>query len=167
VEHRPLSTAEFERFVAVLDYPMFVVTTTDGAEQSGCLVGFTTQTSIDPPRLLVCLSEENHTFGVACGAELLAVHRLGVDQHRLAEVFGGQTGDQSDKFAEVRWRSGPAGVPVLEDCPAHVVGRILQRWPMGDHVGFLLAPIALDAPDVEPEPLTLDDVEDIDPGHPA
>ena len=125
MEHRALSTAEFGRFVGALDYPMFVVTATDGAEHSGCLVGFTTQTSIDPPRFLVCLSEKNHTFRVAQGAQVLAVHWLGGDQHRVAEVFGGETGDQSDKFAHVRWRPGPAGVPVLEDCPAYVVGRVL------------------------------------------
>jgi flavin reductase (DIM6/NTAB) family NADH-FMN oxidoreductase RutF len=164
---RPLTTSEFDRFVGDLDYPMFVVTTTDGRDRSGCLVGFTTQTSIDPPRFLVCLSEKNHTYRVARGADLLAVHLLGDDQHDLAEVFGGETGDKTDKFTQVRWRAGPEGVPVLEDCPTYVVGRILDRTPMGDHVGFLLEPVAVDATDSASEPLTLDDVEDVDPGHPA
>jgi flavin reductase (DIM6/NTAB) family NADH-FMN oxidoreductase RutF len=164
---RPLTTAELDRFVGDLDYPMFVVTTTDGAERSGCLVGFTTQTSIDPPRFLVCLSEKNHTYRVAHGAELLAVHLLGEDQHDLAEVFGSETGDETDKFTQVRWRSGPGDVPVLEDCPTYVVGRILERRPMGDHVGFLLEPVEVDARTEDADPLTLDDVEDVDPGHPA
>jgi flavin reductase (DIM6/NTAB) family NADH-FMN oxidoreductase RutF len=167
MDGRPLSTAEFDTFIEGLDYPMFVVTTTDGVERSGCLVGFTTQTSIDPPRFLVCLSERNHTFRVAQGATWLVVHRLGSDQHGLAEVFGGETGDQTDKFAGVRWRAGPGGVPVLVECPAHIVGRVLDRRPLGDHVGFLLEPVAVEAPPDEPEPLTLDDVEDVDPGHPA
>ncbi|MGY2873860.1 flavin reductase (DIM6/NTAB) family NADH-FMN oxidoreductase RutF [Marmoricola sp. URHA0025 HA25] len=170
MDPRPLSTAEFDEFAEPLDYPMFVVTATDGTEPSGCLVGFTTQTSIDPPRFLVCLSEKNHTFRVARDADLLAVHRLGDDQHGLAEVFGGETGDQTDKFARVRWRRGPAGVPVLEDCPAYVVGRVLARQPMGDHTGFLLEPVAVaaeDGDDHESDPLTLDDVTDVDPGHPA
>jgi flavin reductase (DIM6/NTAB) family NADH-FMN oxidoreductase RutF len=167
MDGRPLTTAEFDAFVEGLDYPMFVVTTAAGDERSGCLVGFTTQTSIDPPRFLACLSEKNHTYRVAEGATWLVVHRLGEDQHRLAEVFGGETGDEVDKFAQVRWRPGPEGVPVLVDCPAYVVGRILDRHPVGDHVGFLLEPVAIDALADEPEPLTLDDVEDVDPGHPA
>ena len=164
---RPLDTAEFGAFVEGLDYPMFVVTTTDGDELSGCLVGFTTQASIDPPRFLVCLSEKNRTFRVAQRAAWLAVHRLGEDQHGLAEIFGGETGDQTDKFAEVRWSAGPGGVPVLLDAPAYVVGRVLERHWLGDHVGFLLEPVAVDAVDVERDPLTLDDVEDVDPGHEA
>lgn len=168
MDGRPLTTAEFDEFVEPLDYPMFVVTTADGNERSGCLVGFTTQTSIEPPRFLVCLSEKNHTLRVAQGAELLAVHVLDAEQHDLAELFGGETGDEVDKFAQVAWRPGPAGVPVLADCPAYVVGRILERRPLGDHVGFLLEPVAVDADtDDEAEPLTLDDVEDVDPGHPA
>jgi flavin reductase (DIM6/NTAB) family NADH-FMN oxidoreductase RutF len=165
---RPLTTGEFDRFAGALDYPMFVVTTTAGAERSGCMVGFTTQTSIDPPRFLACLSDKNHTFRVAQRAELLAVHVLGEDQHELAELFGGETGDEVDKFAKVRWQAGPGGVPVLEDCPTYVVGRILERRPMGDHVGFLLEPVAVDpGTDHDAAPLTLDEVEDVDPGHPA
>jgi flavin reductase (DIM6/NTAB) family NADH-FMN oxidoreductase RutF len=167
MDGRALTTAEFDAFVDGLDYPMFVVTTTDGAERSGCLVGFTTQASIDPPRFLVCLSEKNHTFRVARGATWLAVHRLGGDQHGLAEVFGGETGDDGDKFAQVRWQSGPGGLPLLVDCPAYVVGRVLERHTLGDHTGFLLEPVAIDALAEEPDPLTLDDVADVDPGHPA
>ena len=46
-------TAQFDAFVGGLDYPVFVVTAAHGEERSGCLVGFATQASIDPPRMLV------------------------------------------------------------------------------------------------------------------
>ena len=163
---RPLTTEEFDAFVDGLDYPMFVVTTNDGDELSGCLVGFATQTSIDPPRFLVCLSEKNHTLRVALRAEWLAVHVLEEGQRGLAELFGGETGDQVDKLAACAWHRGPGGVPVLDDCGAYVVGRILEHRPLGDHVGFLLEPIAAQGDDAT-DPLTLQDAEDVDPGHPA
>jgi flavin reductase (DIM6/NTAB) family NADH-FMN oxidoreductase RutF len=162
---RALTTEEFDAFVGGLDYPMFVVTTTDGTERSGCLVGFATQTSIDPPRLLVCLSEKNHTLRVARGAERIAVHVLDEDRHDLAALFGGETGDEVDKFARCEWRPGPGGVPLLDGCTSYVVGRILEHRSLGDHVGFLLEPVAVSGQDAEP--LTLDDVDDVDPGHPA
>jgi flavin reductase (DIM6/NTAB) family NADH-FMN oxidoreductase RutF len=168
-----LSTEEFGAFTAGLDYPMFVVTTTDGTERSGCLVGFTTQTSIDPPRFLACLSDKNHTFRVATGATLLAVHALADDQRELAELFGAETGDEVDKFAQCAWTAGPGGVPILDECPRHLVGRVLARWPLGDHVGFLLEPVEAEAsPDErsvgDPSAaLTLDDVTDLEPGHEA
>src|SRR4051794_41781759 len=50
-----------------LDYPMFIVTVAAGGERAGCLVGFATQCSINPPRFLVCLSDKNRTFRVEIG----------------------------------------------------------------------------------------------------
>lgn len=165
MELSPLSTQDFETFASGLRYPVFVVTTTDGAERAGCLVGYSTQTSIDPPRFLVCLSEANHTLRVAAGAELLAVHVLDRGEHALAELFGGQTGDETDKFARCDWSPGPGGVPLLTECPRYVVGRILERVPLGDHVGHLLEPVAVSGG--EAEPLTTSEAADIRPGHPA
>jgi flavin reductase (DIM6/NTAB) family NADH-FMN oxidoreductase RutF len=162
----PLTAAQFGEFVDGLDTALYVVTTTDGTELSGCLVGFATQTSIDPPRMLVCLSEKNHTLRVALGAELLAVHRLDKDEHGLAELFGGETGDRTDKFARCAWGPGPGGVPLI-DGTTHVVGRILGHRILGDHVGFLLEPVALGGEEPGTDPLTLHDVEDVEPGHSA
>ena len=65
---------QFEELVATLDPPMFVVTARAGDERDGCLVGFATQCSIDPPRFFVCLSEKNRTFA---GRVLARHHDLG------------------------------------------------------------------------------------------
>lgn len=165
---RPLSTEEFDAFVDGIDYPVFVVTAASAAGRAGCLVGFATQTSISPPRLMVCLSEANHTLEVAHGAAYLAVHLLDSADHPLAEVFGGETGDEVDKFAAVAWEEGPAGVPLLTDCRRRLVGRVLLRIPLGDHVGHLLEPVAVVAEDgSRSDVLTVRQVMDIEPGHPA
>jgi flavin reductase (DIM6/NTAB) family NADH-FMN oxidoreductase RutF len=161
-----LSSDEFGSFVAGLDYPMFVVTAAAGERRAGCLVGFTTQVSIDPPRLLVCLSERNHTFGVAQDARLLAIHVLEPGQHDLAELFGSSTGDEVDKFASCTWHAGPEGLPMLDACPRRLVGRVLDTLPFGDHVGFLLQPLSGHEGPVE-QGLTYQQVRDLDPGHDA
>lgn len=162
----PLDTDGFHPFVEGLDYPMFVATTTDGVELSGCLVGFTTQVSINPPRMLVCLSIRNHTYRVARGASLLAVHVLGRDQHSLSELFGEQTGDEIDKFTRCAWTPGPGGVPLLDGSLRLFVGRVLERILLGDHVGFLLEPILVEAGSTV-QGLTFEDVKDMEPGHDA
>jgi flavin reductase (DIM6/NTAB) family NADH-FMN oxidoreductase RutF len=131
----------FNALVSELDYPMFVVTTAAGGEPAGCLVGFATQCSIDPPRFLVCLSKENRTYRVARDAHLLAVHSLPADATDLAELFGGETGDRVDKFAQCEWRPGPGGVPLLERCRNRFVGSVAARADVGDHVAFVLAPV--------------------------
>jgi flavin reductase (DIM6/NTAB) family NADH-FMN oxidoreductase RutF len=159
-----VDTTEFDRFVEGLDYPMFVVTTAHEGRRAGCLVGFATQASIDPPRMLVCLSTTNHTYRLARGAGLLAVHVLDPAQEDLADLFGGVTGDDVDKFARCRWIAGPNGVPLLEDCPRKLVGRVLEQHPYGDHVGFLLDPVDLEVNGTGAG-LSFDQVEDLEPGH--
>ena len=138
----PDATRTFNALVSELDYPMFVVTTAAGSERAGCLVGFATQCSIDPPRFLVCLSKQNRTYRVARGTDVLAVHFLPADAEDLAELFGGQTGDEVDKFALCKWSEGPGGVPLLERCRNRFVGKVVERTDAGDHVAFVLEPIA-------------------------
>jgi len=82
-------TEAFEQLVALLNYPMFVVTTEVGGTPAGCLVGFASQASIHPPRFLVGLSTKNHTFRVAANATHLAVHAFDREHLDVVELFGG------------------------------------------------------------------------------
>ena len=159
-------TENLGALTATLDYPMFVVTAAAGGRRAGCLVGFTTQCSIDPVRFLVCLSRRNHTCRVAADAELLAVHLLGREQRALAELFGTETGDEVDKLARCAWTAGPSGTPLLDDCPNRFLGRVADRFEAGDHLAFLLE--VVDAWAAEPGPLlTFQAVSDLEPGHRA
>lgn len=131
----------FSDLVGDLDYPMMIVTAASPEEQAGCLVGFATQCSINPPRFAVWISRKNHTFRVAREADILAVHFPSAADGSLAALFGGTTGDDVDKFSRCRWRHGPGHVPVLEDCVRWFAGEVIEQFPTEDHVGFLLAPI--------------------------
>lgn len=146
---------------------MFVVTTQADGHASGCLVGFATQTSLRPPRFLVGISKRNHTFGVACQSEHLAVHVLTRREVKLARLFGGQTGDEINKFEYCSWHSGPEGMPILDDAVAWFVGKTLSRIDVGDHVGYLLEPIAGYAQECSENLVTFSDVNDLEPGHEA
>ncbi|MFD0331738.1 flavin reductase family protein [Streptacidiphilus monticola] len=128
-------------------------------------MGFATQCSIDPPRFMVWISKANHTFGVALRAATLAVHLVSPDSG-LPELFGGRTGDEIDKFARVDWSAGPGGVPVLAGASAWFAGHVEGRMDGGDHVGFLLAPLAGEVRSDE-HPIQLSEASDIEPGHPA
>jgi flavin reductase (DIM6/NTAB) family NADH-FMN oxidoreductase RutF len=146
---------------------MFIVTALgrDG-ERAGCLVGFATQCSINPPRFLACISKENRTFDVVRTATTVVVHFLGRAQLPLAELFGGQTGDEVDKFELCAWEPGPEGVPVLADAPGWFAGRVLERHDLGDHEGLWLDPIAAEDRGGALD-LGFQDVRGIDPGHRA
>lgn len=148
---------------------MVVVTTAAGGERAGCLVGFSCQCSIDPPRYAVWISAANHTHRVAMQATHVAVHFLRARDLPVAELFGGETGDTLDKFAAVPWHEGAGGVPLLDEVPDRFAGLVIDRVPGGDHTCFVLQPVAVDVgPDDGWEPLPLSVAATrIDPGHPA
>jgi flavin reductase (DIM6/NTAB) family NADH-FMN oxidoreductase RutF len=162
----PSASQTFTKIAGSLDYPMLVVTATAAGERAGCLVGFSTQASIDPPRFLVCVSDKNRTVRVARRAQALAVHVLPAQAEDLARLFGGQTGDEIDKFTRCRWHAGPRGLPILDECPRWFVGDVIERRALGDHTGFLLEPFA--AHDDGPRSLlAYSRIKDLDPGHEA
>ncbi|MEV3924239.1 flavin reductase family protein [Actinomadura coerulea] len=90
----------------------------------------------------------------------------GEEQRELAALFGERTGDEIDKFARCAWRPGPEGVPLLTGAPRRMVGRIVERAELGDHAGFLLAPIDVTV-EAEAAPLTFRTLPDLEPGHEA
>jgi flavin reductase (DIM6/NTAB) family NADH-FMN oxidoreductase RutF len=155
----------FADLMGGLNYPVFVVTTTAAGERDGCVIGFATQTSVDPARFLACLSRSNRTFRLAREASALAVHLIPRERRDLAELFGGETGDEIDKLARCEWSPGPHDLPILDGCPSWFAGSILSRHDLGDHEGYLLDPIEAR---YEPgELLYFQDVKDIEPGHGA
>jgi flavin reductase (DIM6/NTAB) family NADH-FMN oxidoreductase RutF len=156
--------ATFTSLMGELDYPMFIVTVNAGGERSGCLIGFATQISIHPPRFLIGLSEKNHTARVARDADLFGVHFVSADDGDLAELFGGETGDEVDKFESVAWHEGPGGVPIVEACPNRFVGRVVERLDAGDHEAIVLEPVAAQR-DAEEDELTFHRAKRIEPGH--
>jgi flavin reductase (DIM6/NTAB) family NADH-FMN oxidoreductase RutF len=156
----------FGELVGKLDYSMFIVTVRVGAQRAGCLVGFGCQSSIDPPRFLVCLSRKNHTYRVATDSDVVAVHFVPRRAEALARLFGGCSGDDVDKFAHCGWQPGPDGVPILQECGNWFVGRVLERLDLGDHVGFLLEPVAAHREGNELY-FTFHQAIRIQPGHPA
>ncbi|GGY50066.1 flavin reductase family protein [Streptomyces djakartensis] len=158
-----------DTFIDRLNPDMCVVTAAAGGERAGCLVGFASQCSLRPVRFVVWLSEVNHTFRVARDAEVLAVHLLTREQRSLAELFGGRTGDDTDKFQGLPTREAYGGALVLEDAPAWFVGRIVTRVGGGDHIGFVLDPVEWGGrEEAHAGPLLrLSDALTIEPGHPV
>lgn len=159
--------AAFDALVASMDGAMVVVTTASADGVDGCLVGFHSQCSIDPPHYGVWLSRANRTFELAGRASHLAVHLLGAGDHELARLFGGETGDEVDKLAVVEWAPGLGGVPLLAGAPHRFVGRIVESAAgTGDHDLFVLD--VVDVGDAGPlTPLRLSAAQDIEPGHEA
>jgi flavin reductase (DIM6/NTAB) family NADH-FMN oxidoreductase RutF len=158
----------FHELVTGIDYPMFIVTTSAGDERAGCLVGFATQGSIDPPRLLVMLSKVNRSYRVTERADELVVHFLHSGNRGLAALFGEESGDDLDKFDRCAWTQVEGvGPPVLAGTRGFAAGPILGRMDAGDHVAHLIDVIAARVDCDAGGQLGFQSIKQLHPGHPV
>lgn len=159
----------FDQITQSLDAPLLVVTAADGADRDGCVVGFHTQSSLEPLRYALWLSKANRTYRIALGSEYLGVHLLGADDRRLGSWFGGHTGDDVDPFAGVDLDPGPGGVPLLRAARARFAGRRVAMFEddEGDHACFVVeaGPGRVSGAGTDVELLRVSDLSDIEPGH--
>jgi flavin reductase (DIM6/NTAB) family NADH-FMN oxidoreductase RutF len=161
----------YQRVIEPVDPVAVIVTCAGGGHRAGCLVTFNAPCSIEPPRYAVWLSHRNYTYRVALTASELVVHVLTHADLPLAELFGGVSGMNEDKFARVPW-SDCSGAPLLRVSGGWLRGRILSRGPGreetgGDHTCFVLAPTAAGGGRGSSRPLRLSDVRHIRPGQPG
>lgn len=163
-----MTDESFDDLMDMLDSPVLVVTTQADGHPSGCVVTFASQTSVQPPSFMVSLPANSHTVQVASRSDYLVAHALPRDKQVLAQLFSGQSDDQTSQFAQCAWRAGPMGMPILDDALGWLLGRIASRSEVGDHVAYLLEPIAVWAPESSEDLLYLSDMdEDFEPGQEA
>ncbi|MGH7264983.1 MAG: flavin reductase family protein [Candidatus Rokuibacteriota bacterium] len=112
-----------------------VVTTRDAdGRPAGLTASAFTSVSLDPPLVLVCVDHAATAYPDLQAHGWFAVNVLGKSQEHLARRFALSGGD---KFDGVAHRSGPAGLPLLEDVVATLECRIVHRYAGGDHTIFV------------------------------
>lgn len=162
---RQMDTDAFNGLMRSLDPPLIVVTTAVGDERGGCLVGFHTQSSLDPGRYCVWLSKANHTYRLALRATHLGIHFLAEDQLPLAERFGTLSGDDVDKFDGLAMTNDASEIPLLMDAANRIVVRREALLDEGaDHVYVTTEPIAAETSGSF-RPLRLSAAANLVPGH--
>lgn len=159
-----MDDSAFETLMAATDTPLLVVTTAVEGERAGCVVGFHSQSSIGPQQYGIWLSKANHTYVVGLRASRFAAHFLTSADHDLAELFGGHSGTEVDKFTDLDVDTDASGLPLLGRCPNRLV---LERLALlddgGDHVCVTTRVVSAETGG-RFTPLRASDVGDLDPG---
>lgn len=105
-----------------------VVSYTLGGQPAGLTANAFVSVSLDPPLVLVSVRNQSRFLtGVSVG-DRYAVNVLAHDQHRVSDHFGGRP----DGVRPCGFRQGH-GAPVIDDCLASIVARIVDLHPAGDH----------------------------------
>lgn len=98
-------------------------------------IGFTansfTSVSLDPPLVLVCLANSSSNREAFVNAAGFAVNVLSETQVAVSNTFARPA---EDRFANIEWKTGPQGSPVIEGVTAWFDCAMYNQVEAGDHV---------------------------------
>jgi flavin reductase (DIM6/NTAB) family NADH-FMN oxidoreductase RutF len=98
----------------------------------GLTTNAVTSVSAEPPILLVCVDRNSRTLPALQHSKRFVVNFMRDDCAELCGLFASKA---DDKFAQVAWKPGLGGVPVLhEGAVAHAECSTLEELEIGDHV---------------------------------
>ena len=143
VASAPVQDVDASTFRKALGCFVTGVTVVTARDSGGLPHGFTansfTSVSLDPPLVLVCVGDAVQSLEVFRACEGFAINILAESQQEISDTFATEG---PDRFAEVRWRAGSRGSPILEGCVAFLECVPWRRIEAGDHmilVGRVLA----------------------------
>lgn len=110
------------------------VTVVTGFSDDNHPIGFTansfTSVSLDPPLLLISMAKSSRNHTVITRGIGFAVNILSEAQESISNCFARPV---EDRFAEVAWKKGPYGAPILADVAAWFDCSIYNVVDAGDH----------------------------------
>jgi flavin reductase (DIM6/NTAB) family NADH-FMN oxidoreductase RutF len=116
------------------------VVTVAGTPPAGFTATSFTSVSLRPALVSFCVDRTSSSWPAVAKGGFLAVHMLGEHQRDVAATFA-RSG--VDRFAaHGAWRSGPGGVPLLDDSLAWLLCRTAELVTAGDHTIVLASPLA-------------------------
>jgi flavin reductase (DIM6/NTAB) family NADH-FMN oxidoreductase RutF len=109
-----------------------VVTTRDAqATPRGFTANSFTSVSLDPPLVLVCLAKNSSSFPAFQSCDRFAVNVLAENQKDISSNFASKI---PDRFAQVAWREGALGCPLIEGASSWFECRTHELIDAGDHI---------------------------------
>ncbi|RZL92771.1 MAG: FCD domain-containing protein [Variovorax sp.] len=112
-----------------------ITTRTADGRPAGLTCNSFSSVSLEPPLVLFSLRKASSLLGTFAEADAFAINILSERQDALSGRFA--SSKIADKFEGVAWRSGPLGMPIIEDCLASFECSVHARHEAGDHDVFI------------------------------
>ena len=122
-----------------LTYGLFVLTTTDGEKQNGCIVNTVSMITDNPKRITVFVNKANYSEELLRKTGVFNVSVLTESApFEIFKQFGFQSGRDVDKFEGGRYETSENGLYYL---PAHtnavLSGKVIDCYDYGTHTLFV------------------------------
>jgi len=121
-----------------ISYGLFVVSSMNDRKGNGQICNTVIQVTAEPPRIAIAIHKDNHTHSCISNSKVFSASIL--DQDTPMEFighFGFNSGRDMDKLADVNFRKGKTGCPVVLDHATSVIEcRVFNQLDVGSHTIF-------------------------------
>jgi flavin reductase (DIM6/NTAB) family NADH-FMN oxidoreductase RutF len=132
--YMPIDDVRFRHALAHFASGVTVVTTAHAGRLYGMTVSSFASLSLKPPLVLICVEQNLITHTAITDAGWFAVNILEHSQEELSRRFATR---EDDKFTDVAWHTGRAGMPLLDGALTTIECRLHDTFPGGDHTIFV------------------------------
>ncbi len=122
-----------------LTYGLFMLTTTDGQKQNGCIVNTVMMLTDKPNRIVVFVNKANYSESLLRATGVLNVSVLTEKTpFDVFKQFGFASGRDVDKFAGGSYAKTENGLNYLSDCANAVMSaKVIDHYDYGTHTLFV------------------------------
>jgi flavin reductase (DIM6/NTAB) family NADH-FMN oxidoreductase RutF len=118
----------------MIPYGLYVLTAQDkNGERTAATVNWVTQTSFEPPLVVVGVKADSHAKTVIGASGSFALNFLGKGQQSIAYGFFKSVESDAQQIGGQPYRAGKTGAPILAATPAFVECRVVETIEKGDH----------------------------------
>jgi flavin reductase (DIM6/NTAB) family NADH-FMN oxidoreductase RutF len=134
-----LGSDDFRRVMGHFATGVTIVTAWDAERRpTGLTASSFTSVSLQPPLILVCVSQKAQSYPAIRAAGRFAVNILSMGQEIVSRRFATAPSASGDeKFEGLDYQPGPLGLPILTDALAHLECSVVHAYPGGDHTIFV------------------------------
>lgn len=133
-----MDQAQKKTALRMIPYGLYVLTAEGGGGTvAAATVNWVTQTSFDPPLVVVGVKADSATHAIVKTAGAFALNILDKAQKGTAFVFFKPSERDGNTIASEAFRSGSTGAPLLESVPAYVECKLVETVERGDHSVFV------------------------------
>ena len=128
---RPVSSAEMRSVLSYYPTGVAIITSIDDDRPVGFVVGSFTSISIEPPLVGFFVATTSSTLASIRDSQVFCCNVLSSDHEPLSAKFCSKS---TERFADVRWRRGVTGSPILHEAVAWLDCTLFDIHQVGDHV---------------------------------
>jgi flavin reductase (DIM6/NTAB) family NADH-FMN oxidoreductase RutF/rubredoxin len=139
-----------------ITYGLYVVSSRSDNKINGYIANAVFQVTAEPAQFAIACNKDNFTAGLIKQSRVFAISVLQKDaKAEITKAFGYTSGEENDKFSNVKFIIGKTGAPILiEDAIAWFECEVVQELDVGSHILFIGKLVDGDLLHADKEPLT-------------